>query len=93
MQCSSISDIYTCLQDILANEKNDAPETLGAYVVGCTIVPDDIESYYKEYPILEEIAELGSDLEIANYEKGKDGYYYIGLIRDKVIELKQNIKV
>lgn len=38
-------------------------DVVGSYIVGATIAKDGIEQVYKEYPILEEIAELGAELE------------------------------
>lgn len=86
-----INDIYNRLEEILANKNNVRPETLGSYIVGCTIVPDGIESFYAKYPALGKIADLGSDLEIANYGNGEDGYYYLSLITQQLGELKREI--
>lgn len=55
--------IINQISDILKNPKNESPDKLGSYIVGATIVREDIEEYYKKYPLLEEIAELGADLE------------------------------
>lgn len=58
-----ITEIVKTIDDILKNEKNQPLYVLGGYIVGATIVKDGIEEVYKEYPLLEEIAELGADLE------------------------------
>jgi hypothetical protein len=68
MKYSSITDIYNRLVEILENKDNESPERLGSYIVGCTIVLDDIDKYFGKYPILSDIADLGSDLEINNTE-------------------------
>ena len=60
---NSIEDIYNRLKDIIANPKNESLDLLGSYIVGCTFVLDDIKKYFADYPVLEEIAELGAELE------------------------------
>jgi hypothetical protein len=57
--------IVNRIQDILDASETTSPEIIGGYIVGTTIVRDDIDTFYKEYPILEEIAELGAELETA----------------------------
>jgi len=91
MKYVSINDICKRLQKILANKDDESPETLGGYIVGCTIIPDDIEAYYVDYPVLDEIADLGSDLEIGNYGNKQDGYSYLSQINNKVKELQKSI--
>lgn len=59
-----ITDIVKTIDDILKNEKNEALYVLGGYIVGATIVKENIEEVYEQYPLLEEIAELGADLEM-----------------------------
>lgn len=58
-----INEIIATLEKIALNT-NDAPlHILGGYIVGATIVRDDIETLYDIYPELEIIAELGAELE------------------------------
>lgn len=60
---TSIKDIYTRLAEIVENKLNEPLNKLGSYIVGCTIVLDKIDELYKKYPVLEDIAELGAELE------------------------------
>lgn len=46
----------------MENSGNETPEKLGSYIVGCTVVQDDIDKYYDQYPVLIDIAELGANL-------------------------------
>lgn len=55
------------IENILKNEKNESLSVLGGYIVGATIVRDDWEENFQtRYPVLNEIAELGADLEITD---------------------------
>ncbi len=72
MKYDSIEAIIRRLDEIIKNKARDPKDILGSYIVGCTIALDDIEQYYKKYSVLEEIAELGSDLEIETDEKYQD---------------------
>lgn len=58
-----IKEIIQTLDDISANKDNQPLYILGGYIVGATIVRDDIEELYVKYPGLETIADLGADLE------------------------------
>lgn len=58
-----IQEIITTLDEISANKDNKPLHVLGSYIVGITIVRDDIEELYEQYPGLELIAELGAELE------------------------------
>lgn len=58
-----ILNIISRIENILQNPRGETADMLGSYIVGATIVRDDIEQYYKKYPLLEEVAELGADLE------------------------------
>lgn len=51
------------LDTILRNTGNEPIDRLGSYIVGATIVRNDAEELFKTYPMLEEIAELGAELE------------------------------
>ncbi|MFZ1302190.1 MAG: hypothetical protein WAQ27_06495 [Candidatus Microsaccharimonas sp.] len=59
----TIETVITELQNILSNPTNVAPDMLGSYIVGATIVQDDSDVLFEKYPLLEELAELGADLE------------------------------
>ena len=58
-----IQEIIKTLDDISANKYNKPLHILGGYIVGATIVRDDIDEIYEQYPYLEIIADLGADLE------------------------------
>lgn len=58
-----IQEIIKTLDDISANKDNQPLYILGGYIVGATIVRDDIDELYIKYPGLEMIADLGADLE------------------------------
>ena len=58
-----IKDILANLEAISQNRNNEPLHVLGGYIVGATIVRDDIEELYRSYPQFEIIAELGADLE------------------------------
>lgn len=55
------------IETILKNEKDEPLSALGGYIVGATIVRDNWEeSFQTRYPVLDEIAELGADLEVTD---------------------------
>ena len=59
-------DVYKIvykIDKILRNTHNEPLDKLGSYIVGETIVQDDFEEIQKKYPLLENIAELGAELE------------------------------
>lgn len=82
----NINGIFNRLVGIMSNSHNESLDKLGSYIVGCTIVLDDIDEYYKDYPVLEEVAELGAELETVS-----DRQYQIELldkIKAKLVLLK-----
>ncbi len=60
---NEIQAIISRIQEILLNRNKEPLDRLGSYIVGATIVRSDIDYYYDKYPLLEEVAELGADLE------------------------------
>ena len=52
------------LTTLLQIKKHRSLDVIGSRIVGAPIARNDIEQFYKEYPALEEIAELGADLEM-----------------------------
>ncbi len=58
-----IQEIIKRLDEISANKDNKPLYMLGSYIVGATIIREDIDELYEKYPGLENIAELGADLE------------------------------
>lgn len=79
--------IISRLDEILRNDNNDSADQLGSYIVGATLVRDDIEQYYQQYPLLERIAELGADLETLGGTSHADEV--LAEIRDTFRVLKQ----
>ena len=60
-----IQDIIQRLKVIIENRGNKPLDVLGGYIVGTTLVRDDWEEKYQsQYPLLDELAELGADLEV-----------------------------
>ena len=64
------SELVTIVQrigNILKNKEKEPLHVLGGYIVGATIVRDDWEEKFQaRYPLLNEIAELGADLEVTD---------------------------
>jgi len=58
-----IQEIIKKLDEISANPDNEPLHTLGSYIVGATIIRDDIEELQEQYPGLELIGDLGAELE------------------------------
>ena len=53
----------TRLNEIVRLEDSKPLDQLGSYIVGATIVADNIEDFYDDYPILHDIEDAGSNLE------------------------------
>ena len=62
-QNTTINEIIKTLDVISENKDNKLLYILGGFIVGATIVRDDIDDLYIQYPGLESIAELGAELE------------------------------
>jgi hypothetical protein len=63
-----IEEIIKKLDKISANKDNEPFHVLGGYIVGATIVRDDIEELDEQYPGLEQIADIGSELELSEHD-------------------------
>lgn len=59
----SIHEIVKGIGDILKEKRGEPIDMLGSRIVGVTIVSEEFEKYYAEYPPLERLAELGAELE------------------------------
>lgn len=59
----SIDSIYATLTKIIENEAKLPLDQMGPYIVGCTIAEEGIDSIIKDYPIIEDIGEIGASLE------------------------------
>ena len=58
---------------MLKNKEKKPLCVLGGYIVGATIVRDDWEEKFQaRYPLLNEVAELGADLEVTDDLKRAD---------------------
>ena len=87
---NAIVEVVNRIEDILKNPKDEPADTLGSYIVGATLVRDDIEQYFEKYPLLENIAELGADLETqAGTEYAKD---ILAEIENKFRVLKEQVR-
>lgn len=58
-----IQEIINRLDEISANKDKEPFHVLGGYIVGTTIVRDDIEELDEQYPGLELIGDIGFELE------------------------------
>jgi len=58
-----IQEIIKKLDEISANPDNEPLYTLGGYIIGTTIIRDDIEELQEQYLGLELIGDLGDELE------------------------------
>lgn len=58
-----IKIIIDKISDILALDGKESPDQIGSYIIGATEVQDDIEKYYKKYPLLNLIADMAWELE------------------------------
>ena len=68
MKRRTIEDIYLELDINIQNLDNKTVDLIGSYIVGSTIATDDAATFYSDYPMLEDISELGSDLELLGME-------------------------
>lgn len=84
-----IISIINRIEAILQNPRSESADVLGSYIVGATIARDDIEEYYKKYPLLEEVAELGADLETLSDSKHAE--VVLNEIHEKFQVLKNSI--
>jgi len=85
-----IQDIIKTLETIAENIDSQPLHILGGYVVGATIVRDDIDELNSRYPELERISELGAELETIE----DDNEYAASLFQQfqqALIHLKQNL--
>jgi hypothetical protein len=85
-----INKIIERIEEILLNPANEPIDMLGSYIVGATIVRDDIGRYYEKYPLLERVADLGADLETLGGSKHADGV--LREIKIKFEELKSQVE-
>lgn len=64
----TIKTIYLRLNEIIKNEAQEPLDQVGSHIVSCTVVVEGIERLFESYPTLEEIADIGSDLEYQGEE-------------------------
>ena len=61
---------------------------IGSYIVGATIVREDYELYQERYPLIEQIADLGADLETLDGSQAelvlKGVHNNLGLLKQQV---------
>lgn len=80
----SINTIYLRLNEIVKNEAQESLDRVGSYVVGCTLAVDGIERLFEDYPVLEEIADIGSELEYQGEEYFQDYYQRLKKLVEKL---------
>lgn len=91
MDSSGIQGIIARLDEILQNKNNEPLDQLGSYIVGATLARDDIENHFSKFPELEEVAELGAELEtLSGSEYANEVFQKIRITLDS---LKQNLAV
>jgi len=64
----SVADTYLRLVEVIRNDSHQTLDKVGSKIVGCTVAVDGIEDLFEKYPALEEIADVGSDLEYQGEE-------------------------
>lgn len=87
MKYNSINQIVSELDVIVEQADDSALDAVGSKIVGCTIAVEGIEVFYSKYTILEEIAELGADLEAEKDHKHQKAIFAI--IKQKLRQLKE----
>lgn len=88
----NINDLILQIEKILKNQNNKLPYIIGGYITGNVYMRDNIEKYYRPYPELEEIGELGVELE--TLDKPSDQKYaeqILNKIKDRFSELTSRI--
>jgi hypothetical protein len=83
MHNTIINDIYDRISKILKNDQKYPYETMGGLITTCTSGVGDIESYYRTYPALVDIMELGGSLEHT------DANHQIEIIRQIQYKMQQ----
>lgn len=84
----SIDVVYYNLAEIIKNDDKRPADRVGSLIVDCTLPLYNIESLYIDYPILEEIAEIGADMEWQGEAYFAD---YIKQLNEKIKALENSI--
>jgi len=87
MKYNTINQIVSELDVIVEQADDSALDAVGSKIVGCTIAVEGIEVFYSKYTILEEIAELGADLEAEKDHQHQKAIFAI--IKQKLRQLKE----
>ncbi len=87
MKYNNINQIVSELDAVVEQADDSALDAVGSKIVGCTIAVEGIEVFYSKYNILEEIAELGADLEAEKVHKHQKAIFAI--IKQKLRQLKE----
>ena len=85
-----IQNIITTLDNISNNTDDKPLYLLGGYIVGATLVRDDIEELREQYPLLEVISELGAELE--TIENNKEAKPIFDEFQHTLLKLKKSLK-
>ncbi len=85
-----ISGLINRLDDIVANKSGLSQDQIGSYIVGETIAVEGMEKLYAKYPLVGEIAELGSDLEVETSPMHQDRL--LDEIKAKLASLKSELQ-
>lgn len=81
-----VEKVILRIEEILSNPNDEPLDRLGSYIVGATLVREDIEPIFEACPPLEKIAELGADLET------QGGTEYASKIFDEIERLFDELK-
>lgn len=84
----SIKTVYLNLVEIITNDAKVPLNQVGSYVVGSTIAEDGVDDLYKDYPTLEQIADIGSELEYQG-EEYAEAYYQ--QLKSLIVKLEKEI--
>jgi hypothetical protein len=80
----SINTVYLRLNEIIKNDVQEPLDRVGSYIVGCTLAIEGIERLFESYPTLEEIADIGSDVEYQGEEYFDEYHYKLTKLLEKL---------
>jgi hypothetical protein len=85
---NDLTKIIFEIDTILLNTENESVDRIGSLIVGATIAREDYNIYQEAYPELDEIAELGAELEMSH---GTEAEAVLRDIKSKFSKFKSQI--
>jgi hypothetical protein len=85
---NDLTKIIFEIDTILLNTENESIDRIGSLIVGATIAREDYNIYQEAYPELDEIAELGAELEVLH---GTEAEAVLRDIKSKFSKFKSQI--